>query len=98
MNMRKTVCALAICGAVGFMTPAIAEEPLAQTLELKDGSTLYLHPDGTSRMIDQHGKPMKMSDRTEMETKDGRIIMMENKRIWVNYGPPGKGGVTQKID
>lgn len=98
MNMRKTVCALAICGAVGFMTPAIAEEPLPQTLELKDGSTLYLHPDGTGRMIDQHGKPMKMSDGTEMETKDGRVIKMENKRIWVTYGPPGKGGTIQKID
>ena len=98
MNMRKTVCALAICGAVGFMTPAVAEEPPAQTIELKDGSTLYLHPDGTSRMIDQHGKPMKMSDGKQMETADGRIIMMKNKRVWVSYGPPGKGGVVQKID
>ena len=98
MKMRKLVRALAICGAVGVITPAIAEEPLAQTIELKDGSTLHLHPDGTGRMIDQHGKPMKMSDGKQMETKDGRIIMMENKRIWVNYGPPGKGGVMQKID
>ncbi|MBP6682843.1 MAG: CopK family periplasmic copper-binding protein [Halioglobus sp.] len=98
MNMRKTVCALAICGAVGFMTPAIAEEPIAQKIQLIDGSTLYLHPDGTGRMIDQHGKPMKMSDGTEMETKDGRVIKMENKRIWVTYGPPGKGGTIQKID
>jgi hypothetical protein len=80
------------------MTPAIAEEPLAQTIQLKDGSTLYLHPDGTGRMIDQHGKPMSMADGVEMETKDGRIIMMDNKRVWVSYGPPGKGGVTQKID
>lgn len=98
MKMRKMACAFAICGAVGFMTPAVAEEPLAQTIDLKDGSTLYLHPDGSGRMIDQHGKPMKMSDGKQMETKDGRIIMMENKRIWVNYGPPGKGGVVQKID
>jgi hypothetical protein len=98
MSMKKMVCAMAICGAVGFMTPAIAEEPLAQEIPLKDGSTLYLHPGGTGRMIDQHGKPMNMSDGTEMETKDGRIIMMKNKRIWVSYGPPGKGGVLQKID
>jgi hypothetical protein len=98
MKMRKMLCALAICGAVGFMTPAIAEEPLAQTLKLKDGTTLYLHPDGTGRMIDQHGKPMKMSDGKQMETTDGRVIIMENKRIWISYGPPGKGGVMQKID
>jgi hypothetical protein len=98
MKMRKMAGAMAICGAVGFMTPAMAEEPLAQTIQLKDGSTLYLHPDGTGRMIDQHGKPMSMDDKSEMETKDGRIIMMKNHRVWISYGPPGKGGVTQKID
>jgi len=92
------VYALAICGAVGFTNLAVAEEPLAQTLKLKDGSTLYLHPDGTGRMIDQHGKPMKMSDGKQMETTDGRAIIMENKRVWISYGPPGKGGMTQKID
>lgn len=98
MNKRKMVCALAICAVVGFVTPAIAEEPLAQSIELKDGSTLYVHPNGTGRMIDKHGKPMPMADGTEMETKDGRIIMHKNKRVWVTYGPPGKGRVTQKID
>jgi hypothetical protein len=100
MNMRKTVCALAICGAVGFMTPVVTAEPPAQTLELKDGSTLYLHPDGTGRMIDQHGKPMKMADGEQMETKDGRVVIMENKRVWVRYGPPvsGKQRITRKID
>jgi hypothetical protein len=98
MTIRKIVSVLAICGAVGFMTSAIAEEPLAQKIQLKDGSTLYLHPDGTGRMIDQHGKPMRMSDGKQMETVDGRVIIMENKRIWVSYGPPGKGGVMQKID
>jgi|TARA_B100001540_G_scaffold316980_1_gene348455 hypothetical protein len=98
MNFRKMGCTLAVCGAVGFMTPALAEEPLAEKIQLKDGSTLYLHPDGTGRMIDQHGKPMSMADGTKMETKDGRVIMMENKRVWVRYGPPGKGRVTQKID
>ena len=98
MNMRKMVGVLAICGAVGFMTSAIAEEPPAEAIQLKDGSTLYLHPDGTGRMIDQHGKPMEMDDGEEMETKDGQIIKMENKRVWVRYGPPGKGRTTQKVD
>lgn len=98
MNFRKMGCTLAVCGAVGFMTPALAEEPLAEKIQLKDGSTLYLHPDGTGRMIDQHGKPMSMADGAKMETKDGRVIMMENKRVWVRYGPPGKGRVTQKVD
>tara|TARA_A100001391_G_scaffold196365_1_gene174854 strand:- start:15399 stop:15548 length:150 start_codon:yes stop_codon:yes gene_type:complete len=49
-------------------------------------------------MIDQHGKPMSMADGEKMETEDGRVLMMENKRIWVRYGPPGRERVTQKID
>jgi len=32
-------------------TPGFAEEPPADKFELKDGSTLFLHPDGTGRMI-----------------------------------------------
>ena len=98
MIMRKMVGALAICSVVGFMTPAIADEPIAQKIQLKDGSTLFLHPNGTGRMVDQHGKPMSMSDGVEMETVDGRVIIMKNKRIWVSYGPPGKGGMVQKVD
>lgn len=98
MTMRNLVSALAICGAVGLTTPAMADEPMAQKIQLKDGSTLFLHPNGTGRMVDQHGKTMSMPDGVEMETTDGRIIEMKNKRIWVSYGPPTKGGMTQKID
>lgn len=98
MDVKKMVSILAIVGAAGIVTPALGEEPSAEILQLKDGSTLYLHPDGTSRMIDQHGKPMSMADGEKMETEDGRVLMMENKRIWVRYGPPGRERVTPKID
>ena len=98
MKLRTVMGALAISSVMGLYMPSLAAEPPAEQIELKDGSTLYLHPDGTSRMVDQHGKRIDMRDGVPMETKDGRIIMMENKRIWVQYGPPGKGGVLQKVD
>jgi copper resistance protein K len=75
-----------------------AEEPSAEKLDLKDGSTLYLHPDGTSRMVDQHGKRVEMRDGVEMELADGRTVMMKNKKVWITYGPPGKGNTVQKND
>jgi hypothetical protein len=96
--MKTMMRAMAFVCAVGAMAPVIAEEPMAEKIQLKDGSTLYLHPDGTGRMVDQHGKPMSMADGTAMETTDGKMVMMMNKHIWVRYGPPGKGGAVQKFD
>jgi hypothetical protein len=97
--MRTSFVALLLCAAVSTMSALAAEEPPAEQIELKDGSTLYLHPDGTSRMIDVHGKRMNMRDGVEMETADGRIILMQNKKVWVQVGTPGKHvGPVQKVD
>ena len=95
----KTATKVLVTGvAVLAMNSAMSAEPAAEQVTLKDGSTLFLHPDGTGRMVDQHGKPMSMADGMEMETADGRVILMQNKRIWVRYGPPGKGSAVQKTD
>ena len=96
--MNNTVKTVMLALAVVALNPARADEPPAEQLKLKDGSTLYVHADGTGRMVDEHGKPMSMADGVEMETADGRILLMKNKRVWVQYGPPGKTGAIQKID
>jgi hypothetical protein len=97
--VRKTLIAVALAGSIGaFATVYAAEEAVAEKIELKDGSTLYLHPDGTSRMVDVHGKKIEMRDGVEMQLADGRMIIMENKKVWVSWGPPGKGGTVQKTD
>jgi len=72
-------------------TAAFAAEPVADKIDLKDGSTLFLHDDGTSRMVDAHGKSMTMADGVEMETASGDLIIMLNKKVWKRYGPVGKG-------
>jgi len=77
---------------------AIAAEPAADQYELKDGATLYVHPDGTMRMVDPQGKPMSMSDGMEMELKDGRTLMMKNRRVWIEVGPPGKSSRFLRTD
>jgi len=96
--MRNALNALVLGLTLVAFNPASAEEPPAEQLKLKDGSTLYLHADGTGRMVDQHGKPMSMTDGVEMETADGRVILMKNKRMWVRYGPPGKGRTVLRTD
>lgn len=95
--MKKALLAIALAGSLGVAV-AWADEAPAEKLELKDGSTLYVHPDGTSRMVDQHGKRMEMHDGEEMQLADGRTILMKNKKVWVSYGPPGKGGTVLKND
>ena len=89
--MKKTILATLLAAFLIPWTGASAHEAAAQTLELKNGGILFMHPDGTSRMVDAHGKPMDMADGTEMELIDGRAIMMKNKQIWMRHGAPGKG-------
>lgn len=94
--MKKSLYALALAFAVAGA--AYAEEGVAEKIMLKDGSTLFLHADGTGRMVDAHGKQMSMSDDVEMETADGKTMVMKNKKVWMRWGPPGKGGEMLKND
>ena len=89
--MKRLLVAMLLTGAMGTWAVAQAEEAMPEKLDLKDGGTLFLHPDGTSRMVDAHGKKMDMTDGQEMELKDGQVILMQNKKVWMRHGPPGKG-------
>ncbi len=41
-------------------------------------------------MVDVHGKKFEMRDGVEMQIADGRMIMMEDKKVWVNLRSAGK--------
>jgi hypothetical protein len=96
--MKKLLAAIVLTGVMGSWSLANAEEATPEKLELKDGGTLYLHPDGTSRMVDAHGQKMEMADGKEMELKDGQTVLMQNKKVWVRYGPPSKQHEHMKND
>ena len=89
--MKNTILAAAFVSSLIPWIGASAHEDVAEKLELKNGGTLFMHSDGTSRMVDVHGKQMEMADGMEMEMKDGRVILMKNKMVWMRHGPPGKG-------
>lgn len=67
-----------------------AEEGDAEMFHLKDGSVLFVQADGSMKMVDNKGEPMKMKEGVPMEVDDGSIIMMRQKHIWKRVGPPGK--------
>jgi hypothetical protein len=87
LQRSQLVAAILVTAAVA----AGAAEPATDRYELKDGSMLYVRPDGTMNMVDGQGKPLSMKDGVEMELKDGNMLMMKNRRVWIQVGPPGKG-------
>ncbi|MFZ1574088.1 MAG: CopK family periplasmic copper-binding protein [Chromatiaceae bacterium] len=87
--LQRTRLVTAILVAVALSEGAA--EPATDRYELKDGSMLYVRPDGTMPMVDAQGKPMRMADNVEMELKEGNMLMMKNRHVWIQVGPPGKG-------
>ena len=81
--MKKLIVATVMACSMGALPAVHAEEPSAEKLDLKNGGMLFLHLDSTGRMVDAHGKSLDMSDGREMAFKDGRVVMMKNKKIWL---------------
>ena len=98
VEMKKLLGGAVLAGLVFASTLGYTTEPTEEKFELKDGSTLFLRSDGTSKMVDHHGNHRAMKNGVEMELADGRLVEMKNKVIWMTYGPPGKGGVIRKTE
>lgn len=96
--MKSLLGGVIFAGLSFASTLGHATERTEEKLALKDGSTLYLRSDGTSKMVDHHGNRIVMKNGVEMELADGRLVEMKNKVIWITYGPPTKGGVIRKTE
>ena len=62
----------------GFAVDAAQVE---KSIELKDGSTVYIFKDGKMAMEDKLGRAVRMKKDTVMETKDGQKIMMHGDEV-----------------
>lgn len=52
-----------------------------QTIELKDGSIVYIFKDGKMAMEDKFGRATIMKKDVVMETKDGKKIIMHGNEV-----------------
>lgn len=73
-------------GAAVVATLAVAAyaadmSQVERSLELKDGSVVYMFKDGKMGMEDKNGRPARMKAGEVMDTKDGRKIMMVGDEI-----------------
>ncbi|WP_136418270.1 periplasmic Cu(I)/Cu(II)-binding protein CopK [Herbaspirillum sp. ST 5-3] len=72
---------IAVAGAmVALSASAVDNSKVEKSLELKDGSTVYVFKDGKMGMENKFGRVEAMKPGHVMETKDGeRIIMIGNE-------------------
>lgn len=75
--MVAAMSAVATAAFAGDAARAAAEK----TIELKDGSTVYIFKDGKMAMEDKFGRATRMKQGHVMETKDGQKIMMHGDEV-----------------
>lgn len=80
--MFKKLLMVAAMSAVTASAFAVDMAQVKQSIELKDGSTVYIFKDGKMGMEDKLGRAAYMAPGHVMETKDGKKIMMNGNEIW----------------
>jgi hypothetical protein len=60
---------------------AVDASQVEKSIELKDGSTVYIFKDGKMGMEDKYGRATRMKKDTVMETKDGQKIIMHGDEV-----------------
>lgn len=78
--MKKALIALAT-SLVAMSSFAVDASKVEKSIELKDGSTVYLFKDGKMGMEDKLGKAVRMKPGHVMETKDGQKIIMVGDEV-----------------
>lgn len=79
--MKKTLLVAAL-SMVAVSAQAVDRSQVQKSIELKDGSTVYVFKDGKMGMEDKMGRSTYMESGHVMETKDGKKIIMNGNEIW----------------
>lgn len=86
MSIRKSLIALslvatALSAIAAGADPAKGDAAIAQSVKLKDGTTMHHYKDGKMSMEDALGKIVYMKDGMSMETTDGKTISMSGNEV-----------------
>lgn len=79
--MKKALLVAAL-SMVAVSAQAVDRSQVQKSIELKDGSTVYIFKDGKMGMEDKMGRSTYMESGHVMETKDGKKIIMNGNEIW----------------
>lgn len=78
--LKKMLMIAALC-TMGASAYAVDAAQVEKSIELKDGSTVYIFKDGKMAMEDKMGRAVRMKKDTVMETKDGQKIIMHGDEV-----------------
>lgn len=79
--LKKLLVAVA-GGMVALSAFAVDQTKVDKSIELKDGSTVYIFKDGKMGMENKFGRVESMKPGHVMETKDGKRIVMIGNEVW----------------
>uniref|UniRef100_Q47DR2 Copper resistance protein K n=1 Tax=Dechloromonas aromatica (strain RCB) TaxID=159087 RepID=Q47DR2_DECAR len=79
--MLKKLLMVVAMSTVGISAYAVDGAQVEKSIELKDGSTVYIFKDGKMGMEDKMGHAVRMKQDAVMETKDGQKIMMHGDEV-----------------
>ena len=79
--MLKKMLAILALSSLGVSAYAVDASQVQKSIELKDGSTVYIFKDGKMAMEDKLGRAVRMKKDTVMETKDGQKIIMHGDEV-----------------
>ncbi len=74
--MFKKMLVVAASSMVVLSAFAVDASKVEKSVELKDGSTVYLFKDGKMAMEDKSGRVVRMKEGHVMDTKDGQRVIM----------------------
>ncbi len=74
--MLKKMLLAATSSVIVVSAFAVDAGKVEKSVELKDGSTVYLFKDGKMAMEDKSGRVVRMKEGHVMETKDGQRVIM----------------------
>lgn len=79
--MFKKLLVTAASSLFALSAFALDETQVEKSVQLKDGSTVHIFPDGKMAMENKFGRPTHMAPGHVMETKDGKQIVMKGNEV-----------------
>ena len=79
--MFKKMLVVAAGSMVALSAFAVDLSAVEKSVELKDGSTVYLFKNGKMAMEDKLGKVVRMKEGHVMDTKDGQRVIMVGDEV-----------------
>ena len=79
--MFKKVMLAAVSAMLAMSAYAVDRSKVDKSIDLKDGSTVYIFKDGKMAMENKFGKTVRMKPGHVMDTRDGKRIIMVGDEI-----------------